>query len=185
MSPERLALILDWSGSVVMLNSFWSWVYTRARPRLQAQLKRGERRREAFIKLITKRYGSGFSNLDFVERLRAHDEWTGYSSAMSWWMRLLFWYQERKIYRRLCRYGVATAEDHAIWEKRRGDKKRRRRLMLGLAGEVVSILGRRFSLWAADQITFRVLQGRGAALLFAIGFAIWNISKLMSLRALP
>ena len=162
-----------------MLSSAWGWVHAQVRPRLRNSLRRAERRIRALHKLMSVRYGPDLSKLDFVSRIRAHDKWRGYHPRLSWWLKILLSYQEKRIRRRLTKYDLATDEQKETWRQQSLDKTRVRRLVVGSISEAIAVVVRKASLWLADHVTTYAFEGKGAGLLFGAGFILWNSAKVI------
>jgi len=135
---------------------------------------------KALGKLVKHRYGRNFEKLDFMQRILTYNERLGFDPYMSWWMQTFILVKQRGIQKRLLKYGLVSDEDRQVWEQEKVDRRRGKGLSRRLGFEMMSLFLKRVTIGIFDRLR-DILQGAPATVLFALGFVMWNVSKVISL----
>lgn len=176
----RLALLFDWVGSLLMVGTVWGWIYRRIAPSITARARASERRLRALERLVRTRYGADLERLPQLNAMKAHEERLGFKPFMSWRTRRALRREELRIQARLVKFGLATPEDQEAWVQ--VQTAERDLVKLGL-----NLVAARLRVAIQDAIASTLLflaesifAGRVAAVLFIVGFILWNVSKVIT-----
>jgi len=178
MDEKTLAILLDWIGSLIMLGSLWGWMYGRVSPPIKRHLARTERRFEAISRLLFGKY----LHDQRTQRFHQYREKVGARKGMH--------PKER--------FTIVMAHVIALQAKPETDpeyvremqelrqaNKGMREIMPQLVRYLFVSIYYELSVAAVkliDALTSSLFTGRAGTLLFAIGFLMWNASKIISLK---
>jgi hypothetical protein len=176
---NRLILLLDWVGSILMLGTLWAWIYSKISPPLKRRLTRSDRRLKALERWVRIKYGDAMENSDMpdikdpiLRRFRIYRSKRGIKSGMSI-------IEIAHTLRGTAEIESQYPEETEQYER---DKKQLFGLMVKLVlGFCLQWLHRRLII-IIDKITYSVFSGVIGATLFLVGFLLWNLSKVLSFQ---
>jgi hypothetical protein len=185
---KNLITILDWIGSVLMLGSIWGWIYSRISTPIKRRLARSERRLKAIGRMLSIKYGPGVLDGDEVnlkdpalKRYHAYRAKLGVNKDMPLLERA---YMLASTNANIEAKHSANPNSHQEYEEVQQYKKDRNRMILLVIRLGLTTLlqwSRQSLIRMVDKITYSVFSGMVGALLFLVGFVMWNLSKILSL----
>lgn len=184
---KNLITVLDWIGSVLMLGSIWGWLYSRISRPIKKRLVASDRRLKAMLRALSIKYGKGIEDTDdpnvkdpVMKRYRSYR-----SRLVNAQMPLL-----KRAY--ILASNTAQIEgDHSAnlvsprdYEEVQQYKQDRNQIMLLYLRIGLNVLlqaSRHSLIKIVDGVTYSVFSGTVGAIIFLLGFALWNLSKILSL----
>lgn len=174
-------ILLDWIGSVLMLGSLWGWIYNRIQPLIDARVKASSRRRDALARLGRLKYGLNFEKIESVRKTSSRQREIGIFEGTSATDAILWKLKQARMRRRLQEYGLASNEEEIQWLRESRESAEAGRIVFAHWLLTYKLrCQRKLDRWVA-RTTRAIFVGRVAVVLFVIGFALWNLSKALSL----
>lgn len=160
-----------------MLGSVWGWIYSKISPVIKGRLRRSERRLKAAIRLLAKTWRES-------ESVRRYEDYTtgqGITNDMTFLNRMVIKYKYLREQDSRRKAGLLTAQQyHSIHENYLAATSVIT-LSVGWLMKLVAYHSQLISFKTIDAITLSIFSGKTARLLFVLGFALWNVSKIVSL----
>ena len=196
-----MSVILDWTGSIMMLSTLWTWVYEKAHPLIQQRVSTFDRRLDALRRLIWIRYVMPYLKLDGGDRtLITRQTWDGNMKDTPLFRRYREYRAELGVDPTATRFqnalylailsirlesayqeGRITREKYELmrnYEAHRAEILKLSRVAY-LIGVRNKILADAFEM--LDKLTHSVFRGKPRLVLFTLGFLLWNLGKALSL----
>jgi hypothetical protein len=182
--PERTVVLLDWIGWMLMMSTLWSWVYRMLGLRVQTGYLRARRRTRALRKLWLSRYGENFDKLEPIQQWWERRRSLGIEDDAPVFEALRIRFGYYLALRQRAQAGEDIEEEYNELVKHHAEVEGVKPLIVGLIVNTVKTGLRGIILRTLDVITRSVFSGRLGVCLFAVGFILWNVSKIVILAHL-
>lgn len=178
LDDRILSIVLDWAGSLLMLGSLWGWMYSRLSPPIKRHLAQTERRLKAAARLL---FGKYYHD-QRMQRFHRYRERLGARKDMLPKERFFIVIAHIISLQKQSESDPEYVQEvQEIRQMNKGTRKMMPRLVCYLFlcfYYEICFVGVR----VIDAVTSSLFTGKAGRLLFAIGFLMWNASKIISLK---
>jgi hypothetical protein len=185
---NHLIVSLDWLGSILMLGTIWAWIYGKVSHPIRRRLTKADRRLKALDRLMKIKYGDAIENTDepnvkdpVMRRFLNYRTKLGITSRMSFLERVqVFHDRNANIETAQSRDAVSRLQYEEAQQYRK-DRNQLVALMLRVGLGFLRQKARHYLMTVVDRVTYSLFSGLVGAILFVVGFILWNLSKFFSL----
>jgi hypothetical protein len=178
---NEFIIICDWLGSLIMLGTVWGWVYNKISPKINELLTKTDYQVRVLSRLISIKEAGLKNNSEAYRLYVSHEKRIGLNLSSSPLWRFSIIREEKRIIRRLKKYGLLTEEESERLNKIRKGREASVMLILKYLCAMIDRALKKITAKIIDKITTSIFTGKISFLLFGIGFFLWNLSKILAI----